>query len=97
VWDVHTHKQTGAPLSGHGTTVTSVTFQPRRAPAASASLDKTVRHWDVRTHAEIGNPMTRHTGYVWSVAFAADGRTLVSDSADKTLRLWAGTRSSASR
>jgi WD40 repeat protein len=100
VWDLRTHQQIGAPLTGHSSRVNSVatTVLDGRPIAVSASDDDTLRVWDLRTHQQIGAPLTGHTSQVHSVAttvvngrpvaISAGGDDGYSASADDTLRVW---------
>ena len=86
IWDA----QTGAPLrtlTGHTSTVKSVTYSPDGSTLASGSDDSTVRLWDAQTGASI-RTLTGHTFWVNSVAFSPDGSTLASGSHDGTVLLW---------
>src|SRR6202022_2009489 len=73
IWDADTHRQVGAPLTGHTRAVVSVAFSPDGRRIVSGSLDDTVRIWDADTHRQVGAPLTGHTRAVVSVAFSPDG------------------------
>jgi WD40 repeat protein len=88
LWNVSTHQQLGAPLTGHTDGVIGVAFSPDGNTLASAS-DHNIRLWDIASHVPLGPALDEHGSTVYAVAFSPDGRTLAS-SADKTIRLWSG-------
>jgi WD40 repeat protein len=92
IWDLHTHQQIGAPLTGHTGYVQAVATATLdgRPIAVSGSYDNTLRIWDLHTHQQIGAPLTGHTFFVYAVATATlDGQPIaISASADGTLRIW---------
>jgi WD40 repeat protein len=88
LWNPHTYKQLGNPLTGHTNSVQSVAFSPSERLLASASDDETIRLWNLDTHKQRGQPLTGHSGSVYSVAFSPDGRMLASAGSDNTIRLW---------
>ena len=87
LWDVGTHEQLGATMTGHRGQVRSVAFAPDGRTLASGSTDQTVRVWDALTHQQVGAAL-RHTDDVNAVAFSPDGRTLAAAGDDRVVRLW---------
>ncbi len=73
-------------LTGHTSSVNSVSFSPDGETLATGSSDETIRLWDTNTGSHI-HTLTGHTDYVRSVSFSPDGETLASGSRDKTIRL----------
>ncbi|KAG8789781.1 hypothetical protein FRC12_013246 [Ceratobasidium sp. 428] len=91
IWDAHTGKPVGQPLTGHtGHTrnVNSVAYSPDGAYIASGSADETIRIWDAHTGKPVGRPLIGHTDRVWSVAYSPDGAYIASGSDDRTVRIW---------
>ncbi len=78
-------------LTGHTTSVNSVTFAPDGRTLATGSKDSTVILWDLTdpvASRRLGQPLTGHSKPVNSVAFTPDGRTLATGSDDNTVILW---------
>ncbi|MGV9386639.1 nSTAND1 domain-containing NTPase [Nonomuraea sp. NPDC003707] len=101
LWNVATHRRSGAPLREPNGEVTSVAFSPDGRTLASGSAPDIIRDgtgkirlWDVSTHRQIADPLAEPDGGVSSVAFSRDGRTLASASASdfrpsgSKVRLW---------
>ena len=88
LWNVDTREQLGQPLTGHTSSVSSITFSPDGQMLISGSYDKTVVLWDFATRERIGGPLTGHQGSVLSVAISPDGKTLTSGSLDNNILLW---------
>jgi hypothetical protein len=87
-WEVATRAPIGRSLTGHNSSISSVTFSRDGKVLATGSMDDTVRLWDVATRTPIGRPLTGHNGDVDSVVFSPDGKILATSSDDKTVRLW---------
>ena len=81
LWDVMTGNVL-ATLSGHGSSVSSVTFSPDGNTLVSASSDNTLILWDVAT----GNVLTELNGSD-DIAFSPDGNTLASASSAE-IKFW---------
>jgi WD40 repeat protein len=77
-------------LTGHTSSVTSVTFSPDGHTLATTSADNTARLWDLHDlhHPNPLGALTGHTSSVTSVAFSPDGHTLATASTDNTAHLW---------
>jgi WD40 repeat protein len=88
LWDAATHKQLGAPLTGHTSEVYSVAFSPDGKTLASGGCTQVdsagfciqgeIQLWNVATHEQLGAPLTGHMTLVYSVAFSPDGKILAS-------------------
>ncbi|WP_238360926.1 NACHT and WD repeat domain-containing protein [Iningainema tapete] len=74
-------------LSGHTSSVTSVSFSPDGKTLAFASDNNTVKLWDINSGREI-TTLIGHTFLINSVSFSLDGKTLASASDDYTVKLW---------
>lgn len=88
LWDAHTGRQIGGPLTGHDDVVESVAFSPDGWRLASTSDDGTVRLWNANTGQQIGEPLRGHSETVIGLAFSSDGRRLFSSAVDQTVRQW---------
>jgi WD40 repeat protein len=75
LWDVAS-RTCAAVLSGHSSTVYSVSFSPDGRTLVSGSADSTVRLWDVASRLCIAT-LTDHPVGVWSVAFCPKVRALL--------------------
>jgi WD40 repeat protein len=75
-------------LTGHNSSVHSVSTSSDGTRIVSGSLDKTVRIWDAETGQQVGEPLRGHDNAVNSVTVSADGMWIVSGSGDQTIRVW---------
>jgi len=76
-----------ALLSGHTSSIPSVTYSPDGVSLVSGSYDKTVKLWDVQTGGVV-KTFYGHTEYVISVSVSADCTRIASGSYDNTICLW---------
>ena len=87
LWDVETREQIAAPLYGHSSAVTSVSYPtPDASILASASWDGTVILWDLVARKETA--AFGHTDEALSVSFAVGGAMLAAGWRDGTVLLW---------
>ncbi len=73
-------------ISGHGSTITALAFNPAGDLLASASLDGTARLWNAYTDSEI--TVFSHSDRVLDVAFSPDGTRLATVTQDGMVHLW---------
>ena len=76
-----------AILSGHTSTVRSLTFTSDGTSLVSGGYDRTVKLWDVQTGGVV-KTFSGHTSWVSSVSISVDNTTIASGSEDKTIHLW---------
>ena len=86
VLDALTGSQT-AVLSGHMSSVTSLTYSSDGTFLVSGSNDKTIKLWDVQTGGVI-KTLHGHTDRVCSVSISADDTMIASVSQDRRICLW---------
>ena len=86
MWDAETGSLLRT-LTGHTSSVGSVTFSPNGTTLVSGSSDDTVRVWDAETGSLL-RTLTGHTSSVVGVAFSPDGNIIASASDNAAVRLW---------
>lgn len=89
-WDIRTHNQKGAPISGAGTDggVLSLAISPDGMILATGNEHQKVRWWHTWTKQPISAPLTIHGGGITKVVFSPDGHFLASAGRDKSIILW---------
>ncbi|MEE6162573.1 hypothetical protein U9R62_14780 [Cylindrospermopsis raciborskii DSH] len=75
IWDMATGREKHT-LTGHQSSVYSVTISPDGKTLVSASGDKTIKIWDMATGRE-KHTLTGHQSSVNGVTISPDGKTLV--------------------
>ena len=90
LYDTATHQEI-ALLTGHTSSVFSVSYSPDGSTIASANKDGPIRLWDATTGAHKHTLKGYRSGGVLSVSFSPDGNTIASASYDQTVRLWDAT------
>ncbi|MCD4686004.1 MAG: SH3 domain-containing protein, partial [Anaerolineae bacterium] len=73
-------------LSGHGSDITALTYNPAGTVLASASRDGTVRLWDAYTDAEI--MVLPHADAVQDAVFSPDGSRVATVTQGGSVYLW---------
>ncbi|GAB4301168.1 MAG: hypothetical protein Fur0025_41230 [Oscillatoriaceae cyanobacterium] len=74
-------------LSGHTSSVTSVSLSADSRQALSGGFDGTVKLWDLQAGRSLGT-FSGHTSWVNSVYLSHDGKLAISGSSDDTVKLW---------
>ena len=86
LWDAATGEELRI-LTGHRSSVSSVSFSPHGTRIASGSWDETIKLWDAATGEEI-RTLKGHTSFVSSVSFSPHGTRIASGSWDETIKVW---------
>ncbi|WP_199248068.1 FHA domain-containing protein [[Phormidium] sp. ETS-05] len=74
-------------MSGHTSSVTSVSLSADSRLALSGGFDGTVKLWDLQAGRSLGT-FSGHTSWVNSVCLSHDGKLAISGSSDDTVKLW---------
>lgn len=74
-------------LSGHTSSVTSVSFSADSRLALSGGFDGIVKLWDLQAGRSLGT-FSGHTSWVNSVCLSHDGKLAISGSSDDTVKIW---------
>ncbi len=88
LWNMRTDDVSGAALTGHKDTVSSLVFSPDGKTLASSGADRSIILWDVETGEPIGDPLHGHGEDVASLAFHPAGGLLASGADDHKVILW---------
>ncbi|GAB1818986.1 nSTAND1 domain-containing NTPase [Herbidospora sp. RD11066] len=86
LWDAPTHRQIGAPLTGHAGPVSGVAFGG--GLLATTGTDRTVRLWDLATQRPAGTLRSEDVDLSGQVAFGPGATTVVATATDGTARSW---------
>ena len=95
LWDVQTGKIKDT-ITGHTSTVSSISFSPDGNTLASGGNDKTIRLWDLATGEQkllLSDPQwyqirSGSSGFVTQLSFSQDGRILASGIDEGVIYLW---------
>jgi WD40 repeat protein len=88
LWNLRMDDVSGAALTGHKDTVSSLVFSPDGKILASSGADRSIILWDVETREPIGDPLHGHGEDVSSLAFHPNGGLLTSGADDHKVILW---------
>jgi WD40 repeat protein len=86
LWDVATHRQTGAPLTIPPCDINSLAFSQDGTMLVGAG-NSGVHLWDVTTHQLIGS-FTGNNGDFSLVALSPDGKTIAAENDINAVELW---------
>lgn len=75
-------------LTGHGSAVYTMKFNPQGTAIASGSHDKDIFLWNVQGDCENYMVLKGHRNAVVDLSWSGDGTHIVSASPDKTVRAW---------
>lgn len=88
LWDARTHRQVGAELAGHASSVHALAFSPDSATLASASADSTVRIWNARRGVPLAEPGAAAPRPAAGAALSREGHVLATAQTDGSVAFW---------
>ena len=86
IWDIPS-KQLVNQLSGHWSSLRTISFGEDNSSLVSAGYDYTVKSWDISS-GEVIHELDQHSNWVYSVAISSDGQLVATGNNNSTITLW---------